>query len=55
VIIDWSQWLNFNNAVIGIETVTEKFNTAAKANRRILYLAAVSFVVAAIISFAQGL
>jgi uncharacterized membrane protein len=47
--------LNFNNAVTGIETVAEKFNTAAEANRKILYLAAVSFVVAAGISFAQGL
>ena len=55
VIIDWSQWLNFNNAVTGIETVAEKFNTAAEANRKILYLAAVSFVVAGGISFAQGL
>jgi hypothetical protein len=54
VIIDWAQWLNFNNAVDGIETVAKNFNTAAKANRKILYLAAVSFVVAAVISFAQG-
>ncbi len=55
VIIDWSQWLNFNNAVTGIETVAEKFNTGAKANRKLLYLAAASFVVAAIVSFMQGL
>lgn len=54
VITDWGQWLNFNNAVDGIEAVAETFNTAARANKKILYLAAVSFVVAAGISFAQG-
>jgi hypothetical protein len=50
-----AEQLNLNNAFTSIENVAEKFDKAANANRVILRIAAASFVVAAIVSFAQGL
>jgi hypothetical protein len=52
---DSAEKLNLNNAFTSIENVAQKFDKAAKANRLILRIAAVSFFVAAGISFAQGL
>jgi hypothetical protein len=46
---------SFNKAVQTIENLASGFNKSAEVNRNVLYVAAVSFFVAAGISFAQGL
>jgi hypothetical protein len=46
---------SFNSAVQTIENLASGFNKSAEVNRNVLYVAAVSFFIAAGISFAQGL
>lgn len=46
---------NLNKAFDNIEKFSDGFNKATKVNRYVLYAAAASFFIAAIISFAQGL
>ncbi len=53
-LIDSAKTLNLNNAFTSIENVAKKFDEAANANRKILYISAASFFLAAGISFIQG-
>jgi hypothetical protein len=46
---------NINNAFDSFDRFVSEFNDAAKTNRWVLYAAALSFFLAAAISFAQGL
>jgi hypothetical protein len=46
---------NLNNSFDYFDRFVAEFNDATKINRRVLKLAAASFIVAAVISFAQGL
>jgi hypothetical protein len=46
---------NFNKAFQSIEDFAREFNKATEVNRRVLYAAAASFIIAAAISFAQAL
>lgn len=55
---DWKYWLEAESKVYELEAnkrAAENFNKAAKLNRDVLYIAAGSFFIAAIISFAQSL
>jgi hypothetical protein len=45
---------NLNNAFDSIKTVASEFNKSTKLNRGVLRVAAISFFLAAIISFVQG-
>jgi hypothetical protein len=52
---DEAAHLNLNEVFTKIEVVAARFDKATKANQKILYLASISFIIAAGISFAQGL
>jgi hypothetical protein len=53
-LIKSAEQLNLNNAFTSIENVAQKFDKAAKANKKILRIAAISFLLAAGVSFFQG-
>ena len=53
-LVDTRERLNLNIAFTGIENVAKRFDTTAKANQKILRLAAISFGFAAVVSFVQG-